>query len=135
MAQLSIGMVIKDARDSVLMNDRRVWTRRALHVDEHDALAALTGYGLNYRPPTSAHAHARRVALTAVDFSGARPTHVAMLRTARPSGRARSSSCAAAFVSAAQRSVADGRVQEQEQLQRRALVADAAGRGRRANFL
>ena len=45
------------------------------------------------------------------------------------------SSCAAASVPAAQRSVADGRVQEQEQLQRRALVAGAAGRGRLVNFL
>ena len=41
----------------------------------------------------------------------------------------------AAFVSAAKPSVADGRVQEQEQLQRRALVAGAAGRGRLVNFL
>ena len=96
---------------------------------------SFTGCGLKFHAPTDAAAHARPVALTAVDFSGARPTHVAMLRTARPSGRARSSSCAAAFVSAAQRSDADGRVQEQEQLQRRALVAGAAGRGRLVNFL
>ena len=36
---------------------------------------------------------------------------------------------------ALRRSDADGRVQEQEQLQRRALVAGAAGRGRLVNFL
>ena len=40
-----------------------------------------------------------------------------------------------AMPAAAQRSDADGRVQEQEQLQRRALVAGAAGRGRLVNFL
>ena len=45
------------------------------------------------------------------------------------------SSCAAASVSEAQRSDANGRVQEQEQLQRRALVAGAAGRARPSNFL
>ena len=93
------------------------------------------GCGLKFRRPTNAAAHARPVALTAADFTVAQPTFVAMPRTARPSGRASCSSCAAAFVSAAQRSVADHRVQEQEQLQRRALVAGAAGRGRLVNFL
>ena len=94
-----------------------------------------TGCGPKFHGPTKAPLARRAAGAGAPPSNGASGNPAAVPRFNLGLIRPSHARATGAFVSVAQRSDAGRRVQEQEQLQRRALVAGAAGRGRLVNFL